>query len=51
MYEKECLFCQVNNVELTNDVIKTGMVAAGEKVGEKVDHHQALLLSLRNKSP
>ena len=33
---------------LTNDIVDGGMVGAGYKVGEKVDHYHALLLSLKN---
>lgn len=33
----------------TYDIVYGGVVAAGDEVGEKVDHHQTLLLSLRTK--
>jgi hypothetical protein len=35
---------------ITNDVINGGVVTAGEKVGEKVDHNEALILSLQKSS-
>lgn len=35
---------------LTNDVINGRMVRAGEEVGEKVDHHEALLLALQREN-
>ena len=31
---------------LTYDIVDGGVVAAGDEVGEKVDHNQAFLLSL-----
>ena len=34
---------------LTDDILDSGMVTASQKVGKKVDHNEALFLSLKRK--
>ena len=42
-----CLYQMLQNSGLTDHVVKRRVIATGEEVGEEVDHHQPIFLSLK----